>query len=101
MHDDPVPHAVVKGSVWALARRFDTKPETGIDDFDEYEGLGFRLDDALSFALMHYAGHPPGTATVYLPHTVNTLPEITRVVAQIASELGVPLQWQRRDDPSL
>ena len=96
-----VPQAVIAEDVEELARRNNLKIESGKDDFDKYTGAG-ALSDVLNmyFALMHYAGHPDRTTSIYLPFHVQDVTMITKAVTHITQELGVAslIKWQRKDE---
>ena len=100
---DLVPQAVLKLPVESVVSNWGGA-EHGYDDFDEFEGLSFALDNNLFFAVRHYQGHPKGTSTLYIDHRVVGVQEITDLLGKILSELGVStsfIEWQRRDDPDL
>lgn len=95
-----VPQAVIRRPI-GFARALGFEPVEGEDDFDRYQGLALELD-GLAFALKHYAGHPDGTTTLYLPRTVHDLEEISGCVAAVLEALRVPrtdIDWQRADGP--
>jgi hypothetical protein len=99
-----LPHAIIGRAIDQLSRTMNAKTETGHDEFDEYEGVAFALDDGLPFTLKHYKGHPVGTVTVYLPHQIHEVSEITDIIASIMRDLGLgpdALLWQRADNPEL
>ena len=97
-----VPQAVVNKPVERFA-----SPETHIfsdvDDLDEYDGIGFYLGDT-PFAVMHYKGHPPSTSTIYLPHRMNDVKQISNLLRRILSHfkiLNSDIVWHRKDSPNL
>jgi hypothetical protein len=50
------------------------------------------------FAVMRYNGHPPATATIYLPFQVQDEKAISKAIGRILKELHLSqrLLWQRR-----
>jgi len=98
--EELVPQAILRIPIERLAIQHSIKLEVGADDFDKYVGAAFRLDDT-RFAIMHYAGHPDGTSTIYLPYSINDVVKISYFISKIASELGLSatdFEWQRKDD---
>jgi hypothetical protein len=100
---DFIPQAVVNRPVRAFGDFFHSAPVRDHDDFDEYEGLAFRIR-SIPVTIMHYEGHPVGTSTFYFPRSISGVDEISSLLREIFSHLNVPdteLLWQRRDDPEL
>jgi hypothetical protein len=98
-----IPQAVVRRDVDKLARDLHVTVAEGVDDFDSYRGLAFKIDD-MPFVVLHYQGHPEGTATIYLPYDIRSIPVITQRVGRITRSLGIrhrELVWQRKNDPDL
>lgn len=105
--EDLIPQAIIGQPVGAVVKDLGLKVEQGEDDFDAYEGSGVVVDDGstpFAFALMHYAGHPTGTSTIYLPRRFEKIPEITAMVRLITAGLKIPenaIVWERRLGPQL
>jgi hypothetical protein len=107
---DLVPHALISGSLQDLAKQHGWTLEEGQDDFDGFVGAAFELALSLHsdfkartpFALMRYKGHPPATATIYLPFQVQDLKSIGKALDRILKELNLSqrLLWRRRDEHS-
>jgi hypothetical protein len=98
-----VPQAIVATDVDYFAERFGATVVQDSDNLDGYIGVGYLLD-ALPFTVMHYRGHPDGTATIYLPQDISDVDKITAIIGQIASAFDLPnrkVQWQRKDNPEL
>jgi hypothetical protein len=97
---DLVPQAIIRGSIFDLAKRLDFEPIKGHDDLDEFYGVAFLMDDVWPFALMQYRGHPKDKSTIYLPYEINSVEGISKVLNRIISEfeLSDRLVWQRSDD---
>ena len=98
-----IPQAVVRRDVDKLAQDLHVTVAAGVDDFDSYRGLAFKIDD-MPFVVLHYQGHPEGTATIYLPYDIRSIPVITQRVGTITRSLGIrprELVWQRKNDPDL
>jgi hypothetical protein len=98
-----IPQAVVRRDVDKLAEDLHVTVAEGVDDFDSYRGLAFKIDD-MPFVVLHYQGHPEGTSTIYLPYDIRSIPVITQRVGRIAKSLGIlprELVWQRKNDPDL
>jgi hypothetical protein len=98
-----IPQAVVRRDVDKLAQDLHVTVAEGVDDFDSYRGLAFKIDD-MPFVVLHYQGHPEGTATIYLPYDIRSIPVITQRVSRITRSLGIrprELVWQRKNDPDL
>jgi hypothetical protein len=75
----------------------------GHDDFDKFQGAALLLNGE-RLALIHYAGHPSDTVTVYLPWYIRDVDQITTIIGRLVEELDLPREaiiWQRADDPSL
>jgi hypothetical protein len=101
---DLVPQAIINRPPSWFASRLHTSVVQGIDDFDSFEGLTLLDEQGMPLALRRYAGHPAGTATLYIPHTIRDVREISDIVAGILGDFGLgqmDLRWQRRDDPEL
>jgi hypothetical protein len=99
--DEFIPQAIVKEPVERFASPKNIVSD--VDDLDRYEGIGFYLG-RIPFTIMHYDGHPPNTSTIYLPHRIDDVDKITRLVQQILSHFKVAesdIVWQRKDDPDL
>jgi hypothetical protein len=99
-----VPQAIFSVPVREIAKRFDAEIEVGYDDLDHFEGVAFISELGWRFALIHYAGYPEGTSTIYLPDKFSDVEKITEMVAAIRKEFDLSpkqLQWQRLDDPEL
>jgi hypothetical protein len=105
---DLVPQALIAGSLTDLARQHGWTLDEGCDDLDSFVGTAFQLDLPLHpdfkpftpFALMRYRGHPPATATIYLPFQMQDLKMIDKALGRILKELKLSqrLLWQRRHD---
>jgi len=101
---DLVPQAVFRQPISAFNNRFPGYMHSGTDDFDHYEGYFFTYNNTLPAAILHYAGHPQGTSTLYLDGRITDVDTITRLIFEIINDLDVPrnaLEWQRQDDPYL
>jgi hypothetical protein len=99
-----IPQAIVNAPLDIFARRFKAPTESGHDELDNYEGIGFVLNNVCEFALMHYEGYPEQTATIYLSSKVHDLDQITDLVRKISQALDIPpsaIEWQRKDNPDL
>jgi hypothetical protein len=99
--DEFIPQAIVKEPVERFASPKNIVSD--VDDLDRYEGIGFYLG-RIPFTIMHYDGHPPNTSTIYLPHRIDDVDKITRLVQQILSHFKVAesdIVWQRKDNPDL
>ena len=104
-----MPQALISGSLTDLARQHGWALEEGQDDLDGFVGAAFQLGLALHpdfdgrtpFALMRYRGHPPATATIYLPFQVQDEGAISKAIGRILKELRLSqrLLWQRSDRP--
>ena len=97
-----IPQAVIKQSLESFAREQGYSVHHGVDDLDEYAGIGLSLEESVPFAIMRYKGHPEDTFTIYLPRDLREVDEITKRVSKIIHLLGVPdesIEWQRKDDP--
>ena len=102
---DLVPQALISGSLPDLAKQYGWSLEQGHDDLDSFIGAAFHLalslhpefDGRTPFALMRYKGHPPATATIYLPFQVQDENAIAKGIGRILKELQVSqrLLWQR------
>jgi hypothetical protein len=98
-----IPQAIVRRDVRKLAKDLHMAVAEGVDDFDSYQGLAFKIGD-MPFAVLHYQGHPKGTVTIYLPYDIRSVPVITQKVGTITKSLGIlprELVWQRKEDPDL
>lgn len=101
---DLVPQAIIGRPVSYFVDSLNIRLMTGHDDLDEFEGASLLLNDETPFALRHYAGHPEGTVTIYLPREYRDVDQITNIVRLIVSDLHVDrgdVIWQRADDPDL
>ena len=98
-----VPQAVLAVDVSHFSNWSNSKLVSDHDDFDEFTGSAFWLDNFMPFTVMHYKGHPPNTSTIYLPFDIKDLDQITDIVYRIASEFKVvdKILWQRKDKPNL
>lgn len=95
-----VPQAIIGQPITTIVRRLDVDFERGYDDLDSYEGIGLMLNNELPFALMHYKGHPEDTFTIYLADQIRDVDQITHIIGDIVTELGVSedqIIWQRKD----
>ncbi|MBF6560208.1 MAG: hypothetical protein IVW56_07965 [Candidatus Binataceae bacterium] len=100
---DLIPQAVIKKPI-----SFFEKQGIGFvhdnDTLDVFDGAAFLLDD-LRFALMHHAGYPADTTTVYLPRDFGEdVEKITASIRVILSALQLSaesLVWERKDTPEL
>jgi hypothetical protein len=100
---DFVPQAVVATDVSYFAGRFGAQMVNDSDDLDQFVGVGYLLD-SLPFTIMHYRGHPDGTATIYLPQEISDVEKISEIIRQITKAFKLPndsVQWQRKDSPDL
>jgi len=100
---DFVPQAIWNVPISFFANNFGLEIESSQDDFDEYVGAYQVVDDVL-MAIRHYAGHPPNTATLYVPSNVEDLETITNLIGAFTQHFGLTssqLQWQRKDNPDL
>jgi hypothetical protein len=100
---DLIPQAVIARPLEEFIRHVSTRISSGYDALDEYSGVAFAMDGT-PFAVMHYKGHPPDTATIYLPRDFSTVPEITNFVSEIMAKFNLPKEsvlWQRKDNPEL
>jgi hypothetical protein len=101
--EDLVPQAILNVTVEELAMRHAATIAEGTDRLDSYRGIALEID-AMKFAIMHYAGHPVATSTLYLPRTIGDVDTVTTTISMILSALDVHLSslaWQRKDDPDL
>jgi len=100
---DVVPQAVIALPVKKIiGRRADIS--SGSDDFDDFEGASFRLDNKIEIAVRRYKGHPKDTATIYIDRSAADIELISQLIRKILSEFHVPiaaLQWERRNNPEL
>lgn len=98
-----VPQAIVATDVNYFAARFGAEIVKDSDDLDDFVGVAYLLD-SLPFTVMHYRGHPAGTATIYLPQGIGDSNRITDIIRQITSAFKLPdkcVTWQRKDNPEL
>lgn len=98
-----VPQAIVATGVDYFAAHFGAEIVKDFDDLDRFVGVGYLLD-SLPFTVMHYEGHPDGTATIYLPQEISDIEKITEIIRQITTAFKLPheyVRWQRKDDPEL
>ncbi len=102
---DFIPQAILRASVTYLAARLGQQPVHACDDLDEFEGFSFFSTFIKSaVAVRHYAGHPDGTASVYLPYEIREVDRITSMIRALTEEFGLTPEdiiWERRDDPAL
>jgi hypothetical protein len=99
-----VPQAIVGKSPAEFARHLGVQLVSDHDDFDAFEGVALRIDNAPVFVLKHYRGYSPDTITIYLPSAISRLDEITNTIRAISDSLRIPsgwIIWQRRDNPDL
>lgn len=97
------PQAVIRLSIETLSDRLNVAISEGVDDFDTYKGLGFKIH-GMPFTILHYKGHPEGTSTIYLPSSIKNVGTISDVLRGIFNRIGVEdeaVSWQRKDDPDL
>jgi hypothetical protein len=97
-----VPQAIIEEPVFSLAKRLHTNIESGVDDFDKYEGVGAWIYE-IPFAVMRYDGDPRDTSTMYLPFEVSDIEKISLLICRIQQKLDIPnrsLVWQRQDETS-
>ena len=74
----------------------------GSDGLDYFKGALFLLNGETQFALKQYRGNEKSTTTIYLDFRERDLEAITRMVAQISTDLGLTssdIIWQRKDNP--
>jgi hypothetical protein len=98
-----VPQAVVNKPVRAFADLARIDVTRAAADPDEYEGIAFFLGQ-VPVTVMHYKGHPVSTSTIYLPQSVSSIREISRLLGLIFSQFALPpkdVAWQRKDRPEL
>jgi hypothetical protein len=98
-----VPQAIVATDVDYFAARFGAEIVKDSDDLDRFVGVGYLLD-SLPFTVMHYQGHPDGTATIYLPQEIGDTNRITEIIRQITAAFKLPdnlVTWQRKNNPEL
>jgi len=98
-----VPQAIIRKPVSYLSHKARFPVEHGFDDFDEFVGGAFVLENDIPFTIKHYKGHPENTATVYLPMSIQDLDDITQLIHVILQEFHIEekyLFWQRKDDPN-
>jgi len=102
---DFIPQAILRKDIHQVAEALDVTIEKGWDDLDSFEGVTFESAyEGVLVAIRHYAGHPAGTSTVYLPFEINDVGFITKIVAYILEELHFvadDIYWQRQDNPEL
>lgn len=101
--NDFVPQAIVAMDIDYFADRFGAQIVTDLDDLDHFVGVAYLLG-SLPFTVMHYAGHPDGTSTIYLPQEISDLGKINEIIRQITAAFKLPdqsVQWQRKDNPDL
>ncbi len=101
-----MPQALISGSLSDLAKQYGWELEEGHDDLDSFVGTAFLLGLSLHpdfqprtrFAVMRYNGHPPATATIYLPFPVQDEKAISKAIGRLLKELHLSqrLLWQRR-----
>lgn len=71
------------------------------DDFDAYDAASFAVDPGIHFEIRHYDGHPPLTATAYLPFEMGKNHDGLSERSSIIRNLRVPpkaIAWRRGDD---
>jgi len=62
----------------------------GEDDLYYFEGALLRLDDGIDFILKRYLRDvEEGKTTIYLPHEINDIRDITEALNSIMRELGI------------
>jgi hypothetical protein len=96
VHDvDLAPQAVIRMSVADFRKQSGASFEFGSDDLDSYEAAFYILDNT-TFALIHHAGEPEDTISLYLDRRMT--PETRqKIVRRITKELGIPddlVRWQ-------
>jgi hypothetical protein len=97
-----VPQAVIKEPVDRFARP-NARIFSDTDDLDQYKGIGFYVG-RVPFTIMHYRGHPPRTSTIYFPHNIKDVEQISTFVQRILTHFNLPksaILWERNDDPAL
>jgi hypothetical protein len=103
-YGDFLPQAVINKPASYFSSSLGFNLVTSHDEFDEFEGGAFILDDRLPFTILHYKGHPVGTTTVYLPPSISDVGEISEIVHNIMRYCHLErndLLWQRSDNPDL
>jgi hypothetical protein len=102
---DFIPQAILRKDINQVAKALDVTIEKGWDNLDTFEGVTFESAyEGVLVAIRHYAGHPDGTTTVYLPSEINDVGFITKIVAYIVEKLHFvadDVYWQRKDNPDL
>lgn len=102
---DFIPQAILSVPLSRIAETQELPIEHGVDDLDEFDGVTLYTEGmAFPVAIRHYAGHPPGTVTLYFPLEVRNLADITQSVALTVHSLNLnstDILWQRKDNPEL
>jgi hypothetical protein len=102
---DFIPQAILQRDIEQVAKALDVGIENGWDDLDSFKEVTFVSDfGSVPVAIRHYAGHPTGTTTIYLPFQINDIDLITRIISFIVERLHFTAEdvyWQRKDDPEL
>lgn len=98
-----VPQAILSLPITYFANRYG-EFQTNEDDFDTYEGADFAIDSVIKFSLRRYRGYPDDTTTIYLPHEMSSVTDISKIIILILHEMELPMKsikWQRPDNPEL
>lgn len=99
---NPIPQAVLDRHVRFLEQH-GIAIIHGTDDLDEFEGAALAIGN-VEFALLHYAGYPKNTTTLYLPRRYEDVSEITEITLFVLEQFNLPaaiIAWQRADEPNL
>jgi hypothetical protein len=100
-----VPQAILRVPVSTLAARLGRPVIHAQDDLDEFDGVNFFSETIQSpVAMRHYAGHPDGTVSLYLPRDVTNIGRITDMIGSLVRDFRVAPQdiiWERQDNPDL
>jgi hypothetical protein len=102
---DFIPQAILNKDIVQVARVLNLNIEENSDDLDKFEEVTFLSSSTnIPIAIRHYAGHPKGTVTMYLPFKIRDIDAITKAIALVVEELRFSTEdiyWQRKDDPEL
>jgi hypothetical protein len=104
LKEDMIPHAIIGKSPSSLAEYLKIKLIISRDGLDEFEGAALSINRGPRFALKHYRGYPAETTTIYLPHYIQRLDQISSTIMLIADALHIPkswIVWERKNDPDL
>jgi hypothetical protein len=96
--EEPIPQAVLRIPFIRFSDQFFEHVVRDNDGLDQFEGLGFSLDNDLHFALMHHRVDDENETTLYLPMAIRDVEDITKLVLRIVSELDLSphaVAWQR------